>query len=154
MPWTCCGLYNYVKCSLWVWLWLIMLTRGGFMFSHIYWIGCHILTHTLNRVSHFDTYIESCVTFSHIYWILCHVWHIHIWLGVTLQFGYGIHGEPLVAIMFKCTCHRYWELIFCSWLIFELCIPYMCDYCVMFTWYIYCYWMAFQWLGPIEMWHG
>ena len=34
-------------------------------------IVCHALTHVLDWVLHFDTYIGPGTTFQHIYWIRC-----------------------------------------------------------------------------------
>jgi len=67
---------------------VVVLTGMGVTFRHIYWIGCHIPTHILDRVSHSDTYIGSGVTFRH-----------------TNSLGMGSMRGPLVMILFISNCH-------------------------------------------------
>lgn len=71
------------------------------------WIGCHVPTHILDRVSYFDTYIRSGVTF----------WQIYIGSGFTFRhtnnLGLGFIRGPLVIITFMFICHPYWKIVRC-----------------------------------------
>lgn len=69
---------------------VVVLIGPGVMFRHIDWIGCDVLTHRLNRVSHFDIYIGSGVTFQY-----------------DNSVGMSSMREPRVIIMFMSTYHRY-----------------------------------------------
>lgn len=52
---------------------VVVLIGSGVTFRHMQWIGCHVPTHILNRVSFSNTYIRSGVTLRRILWIVHHV---------------------------------------------------------------------------------